>query len=198
MKAIIFDFDGVIHDTLIDLYEVHCETLEKLTLEEMKNNVFNGNPRKYLEKFTNKEKNDFEKSWNKHYNTLKLKTNIRKELLLLSKKYLLFIISSNTENNLNQYFKNNNFTNIFEKIYGVETDKSKINKFKILFNEYKLKNDDCIFITDTLGDILEANNVGLKTIAVEFGFHDKEKLKKGNPFKIISKFEEIKDIVSKI
>ena len=55
LKAIIFDFDGVIHDTLEDLHKVHCDTLEKLTLEEMKDKVFSGNSRKYFEKFNDEE-----------------------------------------------------------------------------------------------------------------------------------------------
>lgn len=68
----------------------------------------------------------------------------------------------------------------------------------MLFNKHDFNNEDCIFITDTLGDILEANKVGVKSIAVDFGFHERERLEKGNPFKIISNFKDIRKIIENI
>ena len=53
-------------------------------------------------------------------------------------------------------------------------------------------------MTDTLGDILTANKIGINTIAVDFGFHKKERLKKGNPLKIISKFEDLLGLIKNI
>jgi len=197
MKAIIFDFDGVIHDTVEDLHRIHCQTLEHLTMNEMLENVFGGNPRKYMEKFNLERKQGFEEAWKQHIETLTLEPVIRNELETLSQKYTLFIVSSNTELNLHTYFKNNNFANIFRKIYGAETHKSKIEKFRILLNDAKLRTQDCVFVTDTLGDILEASDVGIKTIAVDFGFHKREKLEAGNPFEIVSDFKEITSAVNR-
>jgi len=74
-------------------------------------------------------------------------------------------------------------------------NKSKVEKFKYLFKKYKLKPEDCIFITDTLGDILEGNKVGVRTIAVDFGFHKRDRLEKGKPFKIVSSFDEILKVI---
>ncbi len=198
MKAIVFDFDGVIHDTLEDLHKVHYDILEKISIKEMIDNVFDWNPREYFDKFSPEKQREFEETWQRVYKELTLERNIREELEKLSKKYLLYIISSNNEYNLETYFENNNFLNIFNKIYWVETHKSKVEKFKILFEETKLKVDDCIFVTDTLWDILEANEVWIKTIAVDFGYHNKEKLKQGNPYKIVSSFEEIRRIIDSI
>ena len=48
------------------------------------------------------------------------------------------------------------------------------------------------FITDTLGDIVEAKKVGIKTIAVDYGYHDRGVLSKGNPDGIISNLSGIK------
>ena len=87
---------------------------------------------------------------------------------------------------------------MFSFLFGLETHKLKTHKFKKVLNEFNLKEDECIFVTDTLGDILEANEVGIKTIAVDFGYHERERLEKGNPMKIISEFNELVDIVNKI
>lgn len=191
IKNIIFDFDGVIHNTLKDMYKIHCEYLEEISLEDMVKNVFEKNPRKYLEKFPKEKQGKFLLAWTKCSTQLKLEDNIRKNLEYLADKFDLFIISSNSEENLNLYFENNNFNNIFKEILGVETHKLKTEKFKFLLNKYNLEKENFIFITDTLGDILEANEVGIKTIAVDFGFHSREFLLKGNPFKIVSSFPEI-------
>ncbi len=48
-------------------------------------------------------------------------------------------------------------------------------------------------ITDTLGDLKEANQTGIKTIAVTWGVHQREKLKAGSPTVII---EEPTDLVN--
>ena len=45
---------------------------------------------------------------------------------------------------------------------------------------------------------LEANEVGIGTIAVDFGYHERERLQKGNPLKIISRFEELIETVKNI
>ena len=64
-------------------------------------------------------------------------------------------------------------------------------KFQHLFEKYNLNKDNVLFITDTLGDILAANKIGIKTIAVDFGFHERERLEKGNPLRIVSQFEDL-------
>ena len=83
-------------------------------------------------------------------------------------------------------------------MYGLETHKLKTHKFRKVLDELNLKENECIFITDTLGDILEANEVGIPTIAVDFGYHERERLEKGNPLQIISNFEELIETIKKI
>ncbi len=109
----------------------------------------------------------------------------------LSKKYKLFIISSCSEKNINLYLKNNNIDNLFIEVLGRETNFSKIEKFKTVFQKYNTNSKNCIFITDTLGDIKEANKVKIDSLAVTWGYHEKERLKKENPKYIINKPNEI-------
>ena len=68
----------------------------------------------------------------------------------------------------------------------------------MLFEKYDLKPDDCVFITDTLGDILEAKKVNVRSIAVTFGFHDQERLKRGEPLHLVSDFAEIRPLLESI
>ncbi|MDA3855398.1 MAG: HAD-IA family hydrolase [Candidatus Woesearchaeota archaeon] len=192
MKTIIFDFDGVIHNTFDLAYGLHKQFHPKSS-KEIYRSYFEGNLFEKIDKKFDQQAHDkFRELEYEAFKELKLEREIRDELEKLSKNYDLYIISSNSIKNLNLYFENNNFTNIFKEILAAEAHKSKVEKFKMLFKKYNLDSNSCIFVTDTLGDVLEANNVGVKSIAVDFGFHEKERLEKGNPFKIVSNFKEIR------
>ena len=194
MKTIIFDFDGVIHDTYELVYKINYEISGGTLTEEAYRDFFNGNIFERVVEDEEKEKADFEKFFNlqnEAFKYLKIDENIRKNLEKLSKDYSLFIISSNQEEALNTYFQNNDFLNVFKEILGAESHQSKVEKFKYVFEKCNLTADDCVFVTDTLGDILEGNKVGVRTIAVDFGFHKRDRLEKGNPFRIVSSFDEV-------
>jgi HAD superfamily hydrolase (TIGR01509 family) len=197
MKAIIFDFDGVIHDTFETVYKTAVKVFGKDLTRENYRNFFDGNiyEREEIKKEVDKK---FFKLQRKAFECLKIEENIKNNLEKLFKKYPLFIVSSNQEETLDVYFRNNKFDHIFKKILGVETHKSKVEKFKYLFEKYNLKAKDCVFVTDTLGDILEGHKVGLRTIAVDFGFHRRERLEKGKPLKIVSSFDEILEAIEDI
>ena len=195
LKAIIFDFDGVIHDTFDLVYSINTKVTSEshppISKEEYKS-FFEGN---VLEKVYSTFDGEISAKFREHeslaFNTLKMDDDVKTDLRKLKEKFELYIISSNTEKNLIKYFHNNNFSNIFTDILAEETHKSKVEKFKLLFKKYDLNSHNCIFVTDTLGDIKEANNVGVKSIACTFGFHDEQRLRRGNPYLLISKFSEI-------
>jgi phosphoglycolate phosphatase-like HAD superfamily hydrolase len=197
MKAIIFDFDGVIHDT----FEFHLRKIKKFTGIELSSKEFKNIHKKNFYFSVPKKYEDVD--WDayrdfvfKEVSMFKIKDKIRKVILELSNKYKLFIVTSGGEKNVSAYLGNNGIIQNFKEVLGMESFKAKTDKFNLIFKKYKLSKKDCIFVTDTLGDIIEANEVGLKTIAVDFGFHCRKTLIKGNPYKIISSFDEILNIVN--
>ena len=56
----------------------------------------------------------------------------------------------------------------------------------MLLDKYKITSEDAVFITDTVGDIVEARECGVRSIAVSWGFHEIETLEKARPAKIVS------------
>ena len=196
IKAVIFDFDGVIHDTLEIAFKINQEMNPELSLEEYKN-LFDGNLYKHDYITPEKSKKYFELQ-EEQYKNLKIEENIKKELIKLKEELNLFIVTSNNERDLNRYFENNNLSEVFNEILGFETHSSKEEKFMMILNKYNIKKEECLFITDTLGDLIEAKKVGIGSIAVDFGFHDKERLEKGDPLMIVSRFEGISKAVKKI
>jgi phosphoglycolate phosphatase len=196
IKAIIFDFDGVIHNT----FNFHREKVGEFTGVQLSESEFrdihNGNF------FKNKNNHLKDIDWQSYRDfiyesqtTLIVESETKDILLALNKTYDLFIITSGGKKNILDYLKNNYIAEVFKEVFGLEAQTSKIDKFNLLFQKYSLTPNNCIFITDTLGDILEANKIKIKTIAVDFGYHSRETLERGKPFKIISSLREILEIV---
>jgi HAD superfamily hydrolase (TIGR01549 family) len=198
IKLIMFDFDGVIDNN----YELHFRLSEKkfndITREEHKK-LFEGNIHIERERLKHRDTGfDFLTHLSNTRRNQKIKEEVKKTLEMLSKNYTLGIVSSCYEYGIKDYLEGNQIRNLFSFMYGYETHKLKVHKFKKVLNDFDFKKEECIFITDTLGDILEANEVGINTIAVDFGYHERERLEKGNPVKIISSFNELIEAVKNI
>lgn len=76
--------------------------------------------------------------------------------------------------------KNGAILQYFSEILGSDVARDKIRKIKMVLDNNDLNAEDCVFITDTLGDILEARQCGIESIAVTWGYHEAERLQKGN------------------
>jgi phosphoglycolate phosphatase len=192
MKVIVFDFDGVIHDT----FAFHKKKIEAFAGVEFSDGEFrdihNGNF------FANKADKLKDTDWIGYrdyiYDEMSNMTiggEMKQALLGLAEGHILFIISSGGTKNILDYLSKNGVGEVFKEVVGMDTYRSKIDKFNFLFAKYHFAPSDCVFVTDTLGDILEANTLNIKTIAVDFGYHNKETLSKGNPFKIVSSIAEL-------
>lgn len=190
IKAIIFDFDGVLADTFDKTLGICRELFGDVSLETFldhhNGNVYE-NP---IMHFTEEDKNYYTQEYLKRANANYF-FPLLEELEELSKNYKLFVVSSNSELCIKKYFKLTKTEKYFEKILGMETDKSKKKKFKLIFQGYNLQPSECIFITDTLGDLLEAKEVSLEAIAVTWGYHDKERLERGHPKFVINNFKDL-------
>jgi phosphoglycolate phosphatase len=116
---------------------------------------------------------------------------IREALVELSDKYRLIIISSTISSPIRDWLIGHNLLNYFDVIMGADIHTSKEEKFKMVFEKYKIGPDDCVFITDTLGDLKEASRLGISSLAVTYGFHNEDKLINGNPAGLIRKPKDI-------
>ncbi|MEI7426023.1 MAG: HAD hydrolase-like protein, partial [Candidatus Moraniibacteriota bacterium] len=110
-KTIIFDFDGVIHDTYELAFQINFEISGKKLTREQHMDFFNGNVFEST-KVSEEDNEKFFKLQNKAFEYLRIDEHIRKNLEKLSALHPLFIISSNQEDALDIYFKNNKFLHI--------------------------------------------------------------------------------------
>ena len=194
LKNLIFDFDGVIADTHDINWFLSHEHDETATYEDFlahhDGNVY-AEPRI---KFKPESSHLFFDEYRKRVTTSHLEKSIE-PLKRLKEKYSLYIISSTSEPVIKEILEKSQILDIFVRILGQETHESKVEKFKMLMEDDVVTSENTVFVTDTLGDIKEAHKVGIKTIAETFGFHNRERLETGEPFKIVDSWEEIERTV---
>jgi phosphoglycolate phosphatase len=192
ISHIFFDFDGVLHNTFdLHLRELRNFSGKNLTEQEYRD-LHNGN---FYENREDKLKGMDWIQYREHIlpyvEGLVVEKRIRKTLERLKEERVFSIVSSGGERLIEGYLYRNNLRQYFSDILGGNFHTSKVEKFKYLFEKHKVNQEKAVFVTDTLGDIEEANVVELRTIAVTFGFHNREMLKRGNPLAIVDTPEEV-------
>lgn len=183
----IFDFDGVIVDSFDVCFDIECRMNPRATIDSFLKR-FEGNVFSSLKetKIDDSYIHDYFSLYKKEILTLGIPEKRKETLQALSKKYDLAIVTSCAEYVVEPFLEKEDSLGFFDYIYGYETEKSKKKKFEMLFDVYKKANDSSLFITDSLGDLLEAQEVAVDTVAVTSGFHDEATLKRGNPSYIVS------------
>lgn len=205
-KIIIFDFDGVLADSVQVVFKMNQEAVasinKTLTMEEYVSCFEEHVNKRLAELFhlTEEEKemlvgvkeNLFPQYYNMH--TIKL-FNFAKELVLEAGTLgELWIISSSPSDLIKQVLEPYGLVGSFTKIIGQNSKAKNI----ILENEIKgMKEGEVFFITDTTGDIKETRKIPTKilTLAVTWGFHSATLLESEKPDLLVYQPEEILDFI---
>ena len=195
MKIVIFDFDGVIVDTYGFCYEL-INAISPVTHEEYKKR-FEGNINDAMKKVAPKglSNGTFVEDYFLELTKCTPYAEVVDAIKILAKKYTLIVISSTVSPAIDTFLTTNNIRECFQDILGNDIEKSKIKKIHMVFEKYSVSPEDCVFVTDTLGDIKEAKHCGVRSIAVTWGYHTRETLEKEKPYAII---DDKKGIVQKV
>lgn len=196
VRVLILDFDGV----LCDSEEFHSRMFREFSgisvSEEEFASMHDGN---FFAHVVSKLRHidwmayrDFVLPRSQH---LAMQEGCRSFLEAIGSLFALFVVTSNGEANVAAFLNRNGVGSFFCEILGLETSLGKVEKLRGILSRHNVAPDEVVFVTDTLGDILEANEVGIRTIAVDFGFHDRERLARGNPYRIVSSFGEILELL---
>ncbi|MBU2567028.1 HAD hydrolase-like protein [Patescibacteria group bacterium] len=198
MKIILFDFDGVIVDTYKFCYRI-INSRDNLSETEYRarfeGNV-NNTPKQKMT--VNKSTNpfDFVGQYTSELMPCKPNLDLAKVIKKLATNHTLIIISSTVSSAISEYLKLHNLSQYFTEILGNDIEKSKVKKIQDVLSRYDILPTNTVLITDTLGDIKEARECGVQSIAVTWGYHELRTLQKGNPYKIISNPSEIIDVIN--
>lgn len=202
MKLLMFDFDGVIVDTFFMQMRLfnsfQKDPLDEKTFRDLyRGNFYDAVPSGPDEKI--REPNPFFLAYAKELEHVPTIEGMEKDLKKLREAgYRMIIISSTFDQAIKDFLVRTSLDTFFEKIYGVNMHKKKTVKIRKALQDLETQPQDALFITDTLGDIREAAQEHVRSIAVTWGYHPVETLKEGNPIAIVNTPEELREKIEEL
>lgn len=200
MKLLLFDFDGVLVDSL-DVYEktvTDClqqigQPLTRGRSEFLE--LFDGNFYESLQKngvnmdkFTTASVDILARI---DYSAMKPFDAMRPVLQKLSQNHAMIVISSNDTPTIVEALRLYDFEGIFQEVLGSDFMLSKKDKILYIMNKYQVLSSDIYYIGDTVGDMLEGRQAGVKTVGVTWGWHTKDRLVQSNPDYLLDDPEDL-------
>lgn len=188
---VIFDFDGVIVDSWWLTHKTSKKEYADLTEEEHRA-AFEGNIYHEEKGWENRRQDiDYFTEYSKEMHLVQYFDEMEGVVRELAQKHLLSIVSSSTTDVIRKYLDQKDLRGCFADILGADVHKSKHEKIRMFLEKYPLSPSQCVMITDTSGDVREAEIAGVASIGVSWGFHDIERLNKVKTFRIVDKPKEI-------
>ena len=190
MKLFLFDFDGVLVDSL-DIYEkTVIDCLKKINKPLTRGReefleLFEGN---FYESLVQKgiDLNEFMKASVDILAQVDLKdikpiAAVVPVVEELHKNHCLIVVSSNESSSIKEALKLFQYNGYFREILGSDFMLSKKEKILYAIEKYHVAPQDIYYIGDTTGDIKEGKQAGVKTVGVTWGWHSKEKMAAAKP-----------------
>lgn len=205
-EVVIFDFDGTIADILPLLHkytrpfaeQFHFKSLSNEEIDKLRNHTIQEIIKELKISLINlpfmllKAK----KIFNQEIKNIKLIPGIQKVLEELKKKgYHLGILSSNSQENLNDFLEDHKL-NYFDFIHSEFNIFGKAKALKNLLKKYNLNVKDVTYVGDEVRDIEACKREKISIIAVTWGLNTKKILKKYNPDYLVDKPVELLKILT--
>jgi phosphoglycolate phosphatase len=204
MHTLIFDFDGVFTDSFRVSLEAFQKLHRKYNLKDISKNdlceLFCGNLWEKHKQYglKNKDEEEFKKELlemvEERQEEISFFSGMKEITERLAKKgHSLIIISSNKSSAVQDKLASIQLEDAFTEILGADAPGNKEEKMKNVLGKVGGKT---FFITDTLGDIKEVKKFPITTVAVTWGYHSKDLLKKGGPDFLADTPEELCEILA--
>jgi len=199
-KLFLFDFDGVLVDSL-SLYEKSVNIcLERIGkpliasreefLDLFEDNFFSAIAKRGVDvgEFMAASKAVTPAL---NYGVVRPVTELIPVLAELKKRHGLIIISSNSSFAIRLMLAKFGFDPYFDDVLGADFNFSKIEKILYAKGHYGTNGGHTFYVCDTAGDIREAREAGVKTVAVTWGWHPRERLERARPDAMIEQPEDL-------
>jgi phosphoglycolate phosphatase len=184
-KLILFDFDGVLVDSLAFYERMVNLCLESLGepllrdrqeyLDIFESNFYTGISRRGVDvaAFT---RVSAQIAPTLDYDEVRAFEGLKPVLEALRQRHILLVVSSNSSGIIEKILLRDGLDRYFEDILGLEFKLSKIDKIRDALAHFQARRQDTYYIGDTAGDIREARQAGVRTVAVTWGWHSHDKL----------------------
>ncbi len=201
-RMVIFDFDGVIIDSLKVIEQFDQWLYPGLTDEEWKETNY-GNYFQKMHPHEHKRRvvtDDQMHQKREEFYTIKSKCAIfpgLKECIMNIPEDTICVLNSNSKlGGVLPFLQIHGLDKKFSFLATKEVSPSKQDKLLLSLEKYNVKKEDAVFVTDTVGDLLEGEAVGINVIAVTWGIHSKQDFLEYGPYKIAENAEELRKVIA--
>ena len=111
----------------------------------------------------------------------------------MNHRHFLAIISSGGEKTIRNQLTHFGFDGCFKTILGSDFLLSKIDKINHAVSAFQVDKGQTYYVGDTTGDIREAKTAGIRTVAVTWGWHSRDRLAAVRPDYLVDQPEELLD-----
>ena len=208
MALILFDFDGVLADTLDDMLNfaqavcvelgidriptpADLDALETMSFVEYGKQL--GIPPQLAGEFASRCLQRFiEKPY-----PPKIFTGMAQVLEQLSARHTLAIVTGNTTRAVENFLRENNIHQFVSAIFAVDQPGSKVEKIQKAKSQLATEADAVYYVGDAVSDIHAARQAAVKSVAVSWGHQSLSKLVNVQPDHIVQTPQEISALFEK-
>ena len=206
MALILFDFDGVLADTLGDLLQFgqeacnelgikHTATQDDLSSLEVMSFATYGQQLEVPEHLID----EFVRRCLAKFGEKKSPPNIFKGLdevvRELSTRNVIGVITGNSSENVKAFLAEHGLGGCVRAIYGVDFPGSKVEKISQAQNQFTAKGEAVFMVGNSASDVRAAKEAGVKSIAVSWGHQSAETLLRARPDYLIHSPGELLQVI---
>ena len=210
MALIIFDFDGVLADTLNDLIQFGQEACDELDISHVvkKDDLCNLEmmsfaafgracevPENFIDEFVQRCLKRFAEKKSPPAIFNGLRDIVRK----LATNNTIAIITTNSSQNVHAFLIEHGLDGNIQAVYGIDTPGSKAQKISIARKQFSTdtKREPVFMVGDSLSDINAAKEAAVTSVAVTWGHQSLEHLLRGNPDHVVHFPQELIEVINK-
>jgi len=197
MRILLFDYDGVIANSFLVVFNIFNSVCERYGLSKMNKEEFvhlyddnfyvdvvkRGMKKEDIPKMVE----DFRAGFLKNKKEIQMFDRINDVVNELGKKNKIIIITSSETSVVKEFLKK--FGINADEVLGADIETSKIKKIEMVNKKYP--DAEFAFITDTSGDIKEGKKAGVVCYGVTWGYHNEQQLMRQKPDKIFHSPQEL-------
>lgn len=211
MALIIFDYDGVLADTLDDLLKFgqaacnrlgidHAVTREDLNNLEVMSFATYGRacevPEHRVDEFVDICLSLFAEKTSPPA----IFTGLSEVLNDLAAHHVLAIVTTNTSLNVRAFLREHGLNEIFKAVYGVESPGSKAQKILLAQEQFlgAAQPGPVFMVGDSLSDVLAAREASVISLAVTWGHQSQERLLRGQPDHVVGSPHALIEVIEQL
>ena len=208
MSLILFDFDGVLADTLADMLHFAQEVCDELGVKhtvietdlselEVMSFATLGQacemPDELVDEFVCRCTGKFAARKSPPALFDGMAVVVRE----LAESNVLIVVTGNTVGNVRAFLQEHGLEGCFREVYGLDIPGSKVEKILMAKSHFAVEGERVFMVGDSISDVRAAKEAGVKSIAVSWGHQSLARLLGAEPEYVVSLPEELTEITQR-